>query len=502
MSQHSLQGDQPLHDHVEEEDAEVPDVRPAANGENNQEVANVQQPEIVQHGEVHQSVVGSSTQTSHEYDNIEVTFTEKEVLKKISDLKDKLKIRAASVRKPTQFDDQKTDIKDFVADFDNYRDVIGLQKMDCYATFLSYLGEKHKNKLRNLNKSPGEKEDWDTVKYDIIDALTPPAQKLEAKLKLNNARQTKDETLVDYSERIKRLVDQCYDRPAEFELRDRIMKDYLVKGCRNDSVAVDMMSKMETSTLQELIKAGMAKELALKSRKMDTSQSETKELEDAIAVLTVADAPKQEYDQQTETPTQHSTYQQRPRKDRQNLICYNCNEPAHFASNCRDRKKKRNQQECWNCGRYGHFSRDCRENPNMANGVNGYRNERGNQFENTSQRMFLKPDFQQSSPNQQPENNSYRTCRNTGYQPISRTVTFDNRPRFENMANDTTKPLPPRTPVNMIASVAEASTEGTPGVLPISGIQKTIINEQAAQDSDENFGLTLTSDSEYEYDLN
>ena len=177
MSQLSLQGDQPLHDHVEEEDAEVPDVRPAANGENNQEVANVQQPEIEQHGEVHQSVVGSSTQTSHEYDNIEVTFTEKEVLKKISDLKDKLKIRAASVRKPTQFDDQKTDIKDFVADFDNYRDVIGLQKMDCYATFLSYLGEKHKNKLRNLNKSPGEKEDWDTVKYDIIDALTPPAQK-------------------------------------------------------------------------------------------------------------------------------------------------------------------------------------------------------------------------------------------------------------------------------------------------------------------------------------
>ena len=140
----------------------------------------------------------------------------------------------------------------------------------------------------------------------------------------------------------------------------------------------------------------------------------------------------------------------------------------------------------------------------MANGVNGYRNgkESGNQFENTSQRMFLKPDSQQSSPNQQPENNSYRTSRNTGYQPISRTVTFDNRPRFENQAHDTAKPLPPRTPVNLMASVAEASTEGTPGVLPISGIQKTIINEQAAQDSHENFGLTLTSDSEYEYDLN
>ena len=38
-----------------------------------------------------------------DYDNIEVTFTEKEVLRKISDLQDKLKIRAASVGKARQF---------------------------------------------------------------------------------------------------------------------------------------------------------------------------------------------------------------------------------------------------------------------------------------------------------------------------------------------------------------------------------------------------------------
>jgi len=508
MSSHPSQQDNiPPQERVEDNvggGENVVAAEPALEEEQNQDqlvVANALEQENRHRGE-HLSA-GSSTQTTQDYDNIEVTFTEKEVLRKISDLKDKLKIRAASVRKPTQFDEQKTDIKDFVADFDNYSDVIGLQKTDCYATFLSYLGERHKNKLRNLDKSPGQKENWDTIKYDIIDAITPPAQKLEAKLKLNKARQTKDETLVDYSERIKRLVDQCYDRPSEFELRDRIMKDYLVKGCRNDSVAVEMMSKMETLTPQDLIKAGMAKELALKSRKMETSQTETKELEDSIAVLTVTDAPKSTYDQQAETHKQYSTNQQRPQIDRQNLVCFNCNKPGHFASNCRDRKRK-NQQECWNCGRSGHYARDCRQTPNMANGANGYRNgkKRGNHFENTSQRQFHKPNFQQYGPRQQPENNSFRTGRNTNYPPISRTVRFEDRPRFDNQANYTAKPQPTRSPVNLMASAEKAPTERTPGILPISSIQRKIINEQAAQDSDEDFGLTLDSDSDFEYDLN
>ena len=46
----------------------------------------------------------------------------------------------------------------------------------------------------------------------------------------------------------------------------------------------------------------------------------------------------------------------------------------------------------------------------------------------------------------------------------------------------------------------KATRERTPGVLPISSIQRKIINEQADQDSDD--GLTLDSDSDFEYDLN
>ena len=81
-----------------------------------------------------------SSSGSGELVGFEATFTEAEVLEKISALKEKLKIRASSVTKPNEFDESiTTDIKQFVEHFDSYREVIGLLKTDAYAAFLSYL---------------------------------------------------------------------------------------------------------------------------------------------------------------------------------------------------------------------------------------------------------------------------------------------------------------------------------------------------------------------------
>lgn len=67
---------------------------------------------------------------STEYGELEMKFTEQEVIKKISDLKDQLKIRASSVRRPVTFDEKTANIKDYLEDFDNYRKVLGLEKKD------------------------------------------------------------------------------------------------------------------------------------------------------------------------------------------------------------------------------------------------------------------------------------------------------------------------------------------------------------------------------------
>ena len=187
----------------------------------------------------------------------EAKFTESEVRKKIQELKMALKTQSTSVRKPPMFDDEQTDIRTFVEDFDGYRQVIDLDKKHAYGTLLTYLPEMHRTRLRHLNKTKRELSDWDNTKNVVTKALTPPTQKLEARLKLNSARQKKEETVLDFLERLRKLVDQSYDKPEEEKIRERILKDHFINGVREDTVAVDLLANSEAKPLDMLVQMAM-----------------------------------------------------------------------------------------------------------------------------------------------------------------------------------------------------------------------------------------------------
>ena len=131
----------------------------------------------------------------------EEVYTADQVKNKIHEIKSDLKTQATSVRKPVPYSEDK-DIKLYLEDFECYRDVVGLAKKATNKTFLSYLPDKHKARLRALHLTEEQQEDWDGVQQVIIDTLTPPVSKLKAKIQLDNAKQEPTESVIDFLERL------------------------------------------------------------------------------------------------------------------------------------------------------------------------------------------------------------------------------------------------------------------------------------------------------------
>ena len=89
----------------------------------------------------------------------EKTFSEEEVKDEIKRLKTDLKIHATSARRPQMYTTDK-DIKIFLEDFELYRQMVGITKEMAYKTFLTYLPDRQRLRLRALKLSEEEMENW------------------------------------------------------------------------------------------------------------------------------------------------------------------------------------------------------------------------------------------------------------------------------------------------------------------------------------------------------
>ena len=94
--------------------------------------------------------------------------------------KHQIAAHALSVRRPKLFE-QGQNIRLYVENFDVYRTVVGIAPEISFKIFLTYLPDRLRLKFRWLKLSKGETDNWQVMMDVIIDTLTLPAAKLEAK---------------------------------------------------------------------------------------------------------------------------------------------------------------------------------------------------------------------------------------------------------------------------------------------------------------------------------
>ena len=295
-----------------------------------------------------------------------LVFTESEVRSKISEVKRELRCQMLSVRKPKPFEpEDEQNIKHYIEDFDIYRSLVCLPMELTYKSLLSYLPSKMKLKLRALELTEDEMADWDIMKIVVIKTLTPPSARLDAKLKIEAATQEENETVEDFVDRLRVLVEKCYDKPTDAEIRERILTDTLVRGLRDDTVGIEVLANSDTMSLNDLTQLAMRREIAVKARNVNKQPSQSSP--QTVSILNVSEQPRS----RTTDHTRSSVVKR----------CFRCGSTDHYIRMCpfppqgqSDQRRSRSVR-CWNCGG-PHHVKFCPSAPQLQNPPSGTRSGR------------------------------------------------------------------------------------------------------------------------------
>ena len=166
-------------------------------------------------------------------------------------------------------------------------------------------------------------EDWDGLQPLLLQTLSPLMAKVQAKIQLENICQGENEPVIDFVERLQTLLDQYYDKPAEKQLKDSILKDMLIRGLRDDHVRVAVLVANEDLDLTELIQLATRHDLAVKA--LSLSQKHKKG-EETVSILTVPEIP-------AKGPNYSGNKQSTTTRK-----CYECGSANHLIRSCSNKK--------------------------------------------------------------------------------------------------------------------------------------------------------------------
>ena len=235
-----------------------------------------------------------------------------------------------AARKPPIFCDG-DDINSYLETWANYARILKIPDADKGRLLLTFLDTTSNEKMNAAKLSSNDKNDWITVKKELKNVLETDNEQ-QARAKLFALRQNPGETIEEFGRRLTKLATRAYGTDLnEINARDLNIKDKFVYGLQNNSIALNLMAKMEKS-YAELYKEACNLEKNLETRKQTHNTGD-------IEILT--------------TETGKLTVPLNKTKD----TCFNCGAAGHWAHSCTELKKE--TRTCHYCNKVGHIKPKC-----------------------------------------------------------------------------------------------------------------------------------------------
>ena len=345
----------------------------------------------------------------------------------------KLEFRAgvAGSRRPDVFDPETMSISTFFDTFEPFKLLMNMTGVNAMNTFLTYLDRKSRTTLASQDLT--NIVDWDQFKLRVCEILSSPREAVQARFEIKKASQRPDETVAQFGDRLIDLGRLGF-KADENIARESALKDALSGGVLRDEIAVHLISNLD-KTLQQCLEEAINLDSAYRARLtlkegdgisvsvMKTERYQEQPSTDYLRSVNAIETQPPLAPRAPEHPPIHPGYNtpynqhaydhssaNTPRRPyngayaRNEVICYCCNQPGHYSTECpmnanvrdqfRPRPRSREPLFCFYCGKQGHSLSVCRKKIYEDKQRDRMTNDRRDNWGGRDQRQVYNPSYQ------------------------------------------------------------------------------------------------------------